>query len=213
MNKLQVTQTPSTGFGSRCELKMPMELWIFLFLGYFIRMALFKKNHMFSCPFWSRMVRKHWLKCCHYRATFLHQSQEEVAAPSASSPKFMFRVGVKSVLPLRILNQAEVKKNEIKISHEPWSTKARWVRAASLIWFRGVIYVPNVAVIHQQTAWNICFSVLQWMQKWQAARTLALGFAEVHQTQQILLIHVVSRQRVFSNKTWILREKICGRLC
>lgn len=29
MDKLQMTQSPTTGFGSRCEYQMPIELWSF----------------------------------------------------------------------------------------------------------------------------------------------------------------------------------------
>ena len=39
-----MSQSPGTGFGSRCELQMPIEFWIFLFSTFFHKNGLVQEE-------------------------------------------------------------------------------------------------------------------------------------------------------------------------
>lgn len=84
--------------------------------------------------------------------------------------------------------------------------------------WREIIHVPSFDCYPsvdcmEQVIRSIRISLLQLIQKSQAARTLA---QEIHKTQQLLLIHVVSRNKCFPTKLGFYLKNsgpICVCLC
>lgn len=144
-----MSQRWSTRFGARCELQMPIELWNFFVYRFFYRNSFLQEESQYILMFiliqYGEWTLAEVLPL--QRLLFHIKVSKKWLLPQPS--RFWFRVSGKL-----ILNQTEVKKNQIKITHKPWSTKTRLVKGASLIWFREIIHVPGVIVIHHQTAWS-----------------------------------------------------------